>query len=305
MPAASRSRSTRERSVRPGRAPAGRHGHLPARNRIEAEDGAHHLRPSRAHQSGDAEHFPAAQIEACGLARRAPPARPLTESTTSPASCRVRGGKEILHRPPDHVRHELLVGRIGNPAGGHAPPVPQHRAHVGNLADLLEEVTDVDDAEPLGAQPADQCEQPVHVGPLQAARRLVHQQDPAVGRERAADLHDLLRGNRQLPDDAVRPQLRVGKVREQLARAGVGRSGIDDAPARGLAAHEDVLRHRHVRAERQFLVNERDAVTARVERRRRPVRRPSIWMVPASGGSAPASTFMSVLLPAPFSPMSA
>jgi hypothetical protein len=30
-----------------------------------------------------------------------------------------------------------------------------------------------------------------------------------------------------------------------------------------------------------------------------------IWIVPASGGSAPASTFMSVLLPAPFSPMRA
>jgi hypothetical protein len=57
----------------------------------------------------------------------------------------------------------------------------------------------------------------------------------------------------------------------KLARAGVGCSGIDDAPARGLAAHEDVLCHRHVGTEREFLVNERDAVTARIERRRRTV----------------------------------
>ena len=133
-------------------------------------------------------------------------------------------------------------------------------------------MTDVDDAETLGAQPADQGEQPVHVRALEAARRLVHQEDATVGRQRAADLHDLLRGNRQFPDDAVRPQLRVREVLDQRARAGVGRGGIDDTPAGRLAAHEDVFRHCHVRAERQFLVNEGDAVTARVEWGRRAVR---------------------------------
>ena len=102
-------------------------------------------------------------------------------------------------------------------AGRHAAPVAEHGADVGNLADLLEEVADVDDPEPLARS-----------RPISANRRSTSARCrllvgssistiAAVGRERAADLHHLLRGNRQLPDEAVRPQLRVREVLEQLA----------------------------------------------------------------------------------------
>ena len=56
----------------------------------------------------------------------------------------------------------------------------------------------------------------------------------------------------------------------------------------------------------QLLVDHRDAARARVERDRAArYGAPSSSSVPASGRSAPASTFISVLLPAPFSPSSA
>ena len=233
-------RAQHARSERPHRRRScpGRDRHLAACHRVEAEDGAHHLRAAGAHQSGDAEHLAAAQVEARRAHRRQAPGGPSPTSTAAPASCRVRGGKRFSTDRPTMCAMSCSLVDAAIRAAGHAAAVAQHGEDIGDLADLLEEVADVDDAEPLRAQPRDQREQPIDVGALQAARRLVHQQDAAVGRERAADLDDLLCRERQLPDDAVRPQLGVREVGEQVASCARRRRPgprCRTAPARGPA----------------------------------------------------------------------
>ena len=79
----------------------------------------------------------------------------------------------------------------------------------------------------------------------------------------------------------------------------------DDAAAHELAAHEDVVAHAQVGREAEFLVDDRDAAA----RRRRPCcaappARRRARARPRSGISTPLRIFMSVDLPAPFSPNS-
>ena len=75
----------------------------------------------------------------------------------------------------------------------------------------------------------------------------------------------------------------------------------------GLAADEDVLGDRHVRGERELLVDRDDA--ERAGRRAGVAKRDGLAVearsCPASGGWAPDRIFSSVDLPAPFSPSSA
>ena len=91
-------------------------------------------------------------------------------------------------------------------------------------------------------------------------------------------------------------------ARSRIAR----RDRAGAAAARRLHAEEDVLGDREVRRERQLLVDHRHARRG-APPAARPARTaaPSSFISPASGCSAPERTFMSVLLPAPFSPTSA
>ena len=76
-------------------------------------------------------------------------------------------------------------------------------------------------------------------------------------------------------------------------------------PAR-IAAGEDVLRDRQVRAEVDFLVDGADAQLLRVHAASAAgSARPVSSMLPASGAYTPVSTLISVDLPAPFWPISA
>jgi hypothetical protein len=77
-----------------------------------------------------------------------------------------------------------------------APAVAQDRVALGDLPDFFEKVADVDHGDPLRGQSPDQREQALDVFPLQAARRLIHQEDPRVHRQGAADLDHLARGQR-------------------------------------------------------------------------------------------------------------
>jgi hypothetical protein len=107
---------------------------------------------------------------------------------------------------------------------------------------------------------------------LQAARRLVHEDDARARGDGAADLDDLLRRDRQMADDPVRLQLGVGEAPEHVERERLGLGAPEDAGAGRLAAEEDVLRHGQMRAERQLLVDQRDAALTGVVGRGRLIR---------------------------------
>ncbi len=88
-------------------------------------------------------------------------------------------------------------------------------------------------------------------------------------------------------------------------RVGRHLAPVHERARAGLAADEDVFGDRHIRRERELLVDRDNAEPLRVVRRgehRRPL---SSEIEPASGCWAPDRIFSSVDLPAPFSPSSA
>ena len=133
-------------------------------------------------------------------------------------------------------------------------------------------MADVDHAHAAIPQLPDHCKQPLGVRLRQAARRLVHDQHPRLGPERARDLDHLLLGDRETPGRPVEVEVLVPELRQRGGRAGPRLRPPHPAQPLRLGPQHDVLRHAQVRREAQLLVNHRDAVTLRVERVDRRVR---------------------------------
>src|SRR5690606_11259515 len=103
---------------------------------------------------------------------------------------------------------------------------------------------------------------------LQAAGRLVHEDDTGIGAEGPADLHHLSRCHRQVADEALWPDSRMRKVLQQLDRSSSAGFAVEQSPVRALRAEYDVLRHREVRAQRELLVDQSDSALPSLRCRR-------------------------------------
>ena len=162
------------------------------------------------------------------------------------------------------MRDQPIVARLRDGPSIHAAAIAQDGVATGDLADFFEKMTDVNDRDAARRELSDQTEQAVHVLALQAAGRLVHQEDARVRGERAADLHHLLRGEGQVGHAGLGVQRGAPELLEQRDRATPRRSPVHPARARRLEAEQHVLRRAQVGTEAQLLVNERDAAAPRV-----------------------------------------
>ena len=118
-----------------------------------------------------------------------------------------------------HHRDQFIIGHTGQLATTHAPPVPQNGEPRSNLAHFFEKVADVDDGDAAVAQAADGIEEALDVGALQAAGRLVHQQDARIAGQSTADLDDLLIGERETAGAHARIDLGASEVGEESGGA--------------------------------------------------------------------------------------
>ena len=189
--------------------------------------------------------------------------------------------------------------------GGHGA-VAQHHGVVGDLQRLLEVVGDVDDRHARGRSGRGSTLNSTSTSVALSAEvgsSMIRMR--AFDRQGAGDLDDLL-----LAEPQVLDQGRSGRCPPRARRisARVWRSSsAKSTPVRGadLAAHEDVVADAQVRREAELLVDDRDAAVARLRRwRRSSTGSPSRTISPEVGRSTPERIFISVDLPAPFSPNS-
>ena len=122
--------------------------------------------------------------------------------------------------------------------------------------DLIEKVTDVNNGDALGREPANEREESFDVGALEAAGGFVHEHYSRVRREGATDLHNLTRGQRELAQLAIGMDFGMGQFAEQLSRSRARSLNVDHTVARLLAAEQHVVHYGEVRAEGEFLMNE-------------------------------------------------
>ena len=160
---------------------------------------------------------------------------------------------------------------------------------------------------PVRPQLGDDLQQPLGLGQRQARGRLVHDDQAGVERQRLGDLDHLALRDRQLgrPASRARSRRRAARAAAATWRAAAGVVDQPQQPAgQRLAADEDVGGDVEVLEQVELLVDEGDAgapstrstVSAACST-------PSMTIAPASGATTPPSTFISVYLPAPFSPI--
>ena len=272
------------REPRPRRARLERHGlavhRQPPADRpiLEAHQPAQQLGAAGADEAGDAEHLAGPHAQARVLHPAARPTRPRRPGAPCPQGAAARvGNSSATSRPTMWLMICGSVERVGR-ARPHRAAVAQDREIVGDGPHLLEEVADVDHGDAVRSQAPDETEQALDVLARQAARGLVHQHHACVCADTARQISTTWRAAiGRSADAAIGMQLRMVERREHARGLG-SRGGAVVAPAAAwLAAEQDVLGHREVVAERQFLVDQRDAGLARRERTGRRIRRRRRW----------------------------
>ena len=146
----------------------------------------------------------------------------------------------------------------------------------------------------------------VALGRREGGGRLVHDEDAGVERERLGDLDELLLADAQAADAGVRVELDAEAVEEAPGGGGHGargrgrgRRGSGSRPRKMLAA----TLSSGTRFSSWWMMAMPARSASRTVARRTGV--PSIRISPSSAGWTPERIFISVDLPAPFSPMRA
>ena len=168
----------------------------------------------------------------------------------------------LIQFAADHHGDQFVARGFLNYAGADIAAVAQNRHAVADLVQLAHLVGDVDDAHALRRQIAHDLKQRLHFAVGDGGGRLVHDQYAAVEGDGLDDLHHLLLGDAQIGDQGVGVDAQIEAV-EHLLGVGAHLGLVDAEGAHGLAAQEDVFRHRHVRHQHQFLMDDGDAVGAR------------------------------------------
>ena len=162
----------------------------------------------------------------------------------------------------DHVCDRALRRRLEARARRYSPPVAKDRDLVGDLEHFLDTMADKENRDALPLQIADKPEQLLNLMGGERRRRLVHDEDANVERDRLGDFDRLLGGERQ----AAR---RVSHV-ERDAKLGEDRLGLAkrlspvDHCAAVLVADENVLGDVEIGKQQRLLIDGGDAQSLRL-----------------------------------------
>ena len=136
--------------------------------------------------------------------------------------------------------------------------VPEDRDHVGEAADFLQPMADVDDRHAAIPKLADGGEEIVDLVRGERCRRLIHDQQTGICRERLGDLEQLpvrdTKPSHGGVGSEVDPEIAENAHRLRLHGAPVDRA----QPTARMTACEHVLGHAEVGEHRRFLVHRHD-----------------------------------------------
>ena len=156
----------------------------------------------------------------------------------------------------------------------------------------------------LRAEAVEQLERLLLVADVEGGGRLVEQDDPRLLRERACDDDALLLAAAERPETPVGEREQVEPRERAGGRVAVARSLLRERAEMRRPAEEHVLGDGHPRRRRRLLRHDGDEPRELRARELVDAGRPSRTISPANGTSR-AIARSSVVLPAPFGPMSA
>ena len=168
-------------------------------------------------------------------------------------------GIEILNLAPHHDPNEFRIRNVRQRPGGHAGAVTQDREARANSTRFLQEVGDIQQADPLLPQAIEYGEEVLGVGTGEARRRLIENEHPRLRPQGPRDLDELLLGDRQLPGDRVQWNTLGSQMPQGFSGQLPLTRPIHPPPAGGFFAQGDILSHRQVWGQIEFLMNHRHA----------------------------------------------
>ena len=156
----------------------------------------------------------------------------------------------------DHHPDERLGIDLGNRPGSGNDAVAQHGDAVADLEDLLQPVRDVDEADALPGEPANDLEQLLELRPAEHGRGFVEYDDAGMAREGAGDLHHLPLGDAQISYPGTRID-RKPQAQQRLPAAADRFAPVDGAePGFRQTAQKQVLGDAQVRRQHRFLIDD-------------------------------------------------
>ena len=172
-------------------------------------------------------------------------------------------GVELPDLASDHQLDELVRRRRRREPGRDRAAVGEDGDAVAEAADLVEAVRDVDHADALRSEPADDAEHRLDLVVVEDRGRLVHDQQAHVARERAGDRDDLLTGRAQVPDVGPRRDPLVVEALQDLSGVAAHPVDLEQPRPPRLVAQEDVLGDGQVLDEVELLVDRRHPAVER------------------------------------------
>ena len=237
---------------------------------VEAVDQPEQLRAAGADEPAETHDLTRVHLQADPANGGQPPGVSDLEQDTIRADRPVR--VELIDLSPDHELDQLAGRRRRGETARRRAAVGQDGHAVADAPDLVETVRDVDDADALRGQTANDVEERADLGLVEDRRRLVHDEQPHVARERAGDRHDLLRRRPELPHLGAHGDRLVSEPSEQRSGVAVHLVEVEQRATARFVREEDALRDAQVRDEIELLVDRRHAALERsrgVSRRQR------------------------------------
>ena len=236
---------------------------LPAVERVGPEERPGELGPSGAHQPRNAEHLARVQRKA-DVVQHPLAAEPARAQHLGPRH-RTATLRRLVHRPADHEADEVGTRETAHLAAGHESPIAQDGHPIRDLEHFLESVGDEEHRPALGPQLADDVEELLGLLQREGGRRLVHDDQPGVQRERLGDLNHLPPRDAELGHRRSRVEWALEAVQDSLC---LGEKGLPvhqpAQPGERFAPEQNILRHRERGDERRLLINDGDAEPVRL-----------------------------------------
>ncbi len=223
---------------------------------VGAEHEPHGLGAAGSGQSGEPQHFAGMAPEADLADQVARAMRSSTRSRSRPRGVSLLG-KLGFEGAADHHLDQTRSGQASHLVGAHMLSVAQDHHAVGHREDLVQTMTDVNDAQALFLQLGDDDEQMLDLLGGQGGGGLIHHDNPRVDGQRLGNLHRLLLGHRQLATARCRIDRQAELLKELLSLL-LFPGRPNETAASSLASQEDVLTHREVGDEVELLVDDRD-----------------------------------------------
>ncbi len=225
---------------------------------VGAVQQAHEFGAARAEQAGDADHLALVDVDVGRLEHAA------TADAGGPqhrgagavdlAGGHRRDGGELVELTADHLGDEGLAGEVCGDVFADELAVAQDRDAVGDLVDLIEEVTDEEDRHPAVAEVAHDAEELLDLAAVKARGRLVEDEHLGVEHHGAADGDELLDRDGVAREGGARVDVQA-EVVEVTCGLAVRGLPVDAAGLARLVPEHDVLADREVRAQVDLLVH--------------------------------------------------